>query len=154
MKNTFPVLVLLISLTMYYLTALAFDAKQKDRTEAEIWKLENTYVSCFRDAAHDEIIPMWHDQFLGWPGSEPMPTDKNGVIGFLKKYASIPGGWSFEIEPAGIQIHGDVAITHFIIHSSVNPNTESQYNISTRVTHTWIRESSQWKILGGMSAIR
>lgn len=120
--------------------------------EAEIWSLEEAYISGFRDAAHDKVIPMWHEQFLGWPANRTRPADKQAVVAYLKRYAAVHGTWSFEIKKAGIHIHKDVAITHFILHRTVDSDAGMETRRSTRVTHTWIREGSQWKILGGMSA--
>ena len=120
--------------------------------EAAIWALEEEYVACFRDATHGKAISMWHDRFLGWPSSEARPADKTAVVQYLKRNASRPAAWSFEIEKAGIRVYRNVAITHFIIHRTYNPASEPKRTISSRVTHTWIKENSKWKILGGMSA--
>lgn len=139
---------------MYSQTTFAFDENLQAQVEAEIWGLEEAYISYFRDAAHDKVIPLWHDQFLGWPNSEFRPANKKAVVSYLKRVAPLPGNWSFEIERAGIQIYGDVAITHYIIHRTVNSSAGNDYKSSTWVTHTWIREDSHWKIIGGMSAKR
>ena len=116
-----------------------------------IWALEEEYVACFRDATHDKAISMWHDRFLGWPSDEIRPTDKTAVVRYLKRNASKPADWSFKIEKSGIQVHGNVAITHFIIHRTYNPALGTNRTISSRVTHTWVKENLRWKILGGMS---
>ena len=119
--------------------------------EAAIWALEEEYVACFRDATHGKAISMWHDRFLGWPSTEIRPADKAAVVRYLKRNASRPADWSFEIEKSGIQIHGNVAITHFIIHRFFSPASGAKHTISSRVTHTWVKENLRWKILGGMS---
>jgi hypothetical protein len=88
--------------------------------ETKIWLLEEDYVAGFRDAADDKVIPMWHEHFLGWLASEARPADKQAVVEYLRKHAAVPGTWSFQIEKAGIQIHRDVAITHFILQHTVD----------------------------------
>ena len=75
-----------------------------------------------------------------------------GGCGIFEKARAVPGTWSFQIEKAGIQIHGDVAITHFILQRTVDFDAGAAVKRSSRVTHTWIREDPQWKIIGGMSA--
>ena len=120
--------------------------------ETKIWLLEEDYVAGFRDAADDKVIPMWHEHFLGWPASEARPADKQAVVEYLRKHAAVPGTWSFQIEKARIQIHRDVAITHFILQRTVDFDAGAAVKRSSRVTHTWIRDGPQWKILGGMSA--
>ena len=88
--------------------------------------------------------------------SAPEPADKTAVVGFLKRNAAVPGRWSFEIEPKGIRVHGNVAVTHYLIHTTVKnaSGTGIAHKRTTRITHTWIRDDSQWKILGGMSSRR
>lgn len=148
------ILVLLISLATHPRASLALESINESREEAEIWALEADYVSCFRDAAHDRVIAMWHDRFLGWPASEARPADKDSVIHYLKRVAPLPGTWSFEIEKAGIRIHGQIAITHFMLHTKAHSASGTSYQRSIRVTHTWIKARSGWQILAGMSAAK
>jgi hypothetical protein len=120
--------------------------------EEEIWMLEEVYVAGFRDANHDIVIPIWHHQFMGWPDSQFRPVDKNGVIQYLKRVSPGPATWTFEIERQGIRISGDTAITHLTLHIYSNQSSGKDLVSSKRVTHTWVKEDSGWKILGGMSA--
>ncbi len=116
----------------------------------EIWAMEEAYVANVRDAKHDELQPIWHDRFLGWPDPMPLPSNKEDTARYLKERNPRPGAWNFKIERAGIRVLGNVAINHYIIHSSWMFGGAEQKR-ATRITHTWIREDSQWRILGGMS---
>lgn len=132
--------------------SMASEKIGNDRTKEQIWALESDYLTFFKNAAHEKVIPMWHEKFLGWPITENTPNDKQAVISYLKKYASAPGNWKFKIERMGIQIFGNVAITHLVHHITFSRSDGSSYTRSTRITHTWINESGEWKILGGMSS--
>ena len=150
-KNTnktvllFFILTLFLSLNIHFQTIFAFGETEENQMIQKIWALEEAYVTYFRDAAHDKVIPLWHERFLGWPNSESRPTDKNGVVRYLKRNSQNPGAWSFKIEKTGIRITGKIAITHYNLIIG---------GAKTRVTHTWIHENSGWKVLGGMSARR
>lgn len=150
--KTLSILVLLLLVGGTSQACLAGEGQNESRTEAEIWALEAKYVSGFRDAAYHKVIPMWDSGFIGWPASEALPTDKKGVIDYLKRVAPLPGAWSFEIERAGIRITGNVAITHFTLHTKSDAAQGAGYESATRVTHTWINADAGWKILSGMSA--
>ena len=131
-------------LVSFALTACSQDtgvASDSD-IEKEIWALENSYLKNHRDANHDKIASLWHDKFLGWPDNLPQPADKAGVIQYTKQRNAKPGSWNFKIEPKGIQVQGDIVINHYLLKIG---------GTSTRVTHTWVKEDSQWRILGGMS---
>ncbi len=57
----------------------------------------------------------------------------------------------FQISRKDIRILGDIAITHYLLISSWVDEDGIEQKSESRITHTWIKEDSQWKILGGMS---
>lgn len=130
----------------------AFAQGNHEQIKEHIWDLETRYVTYFRDAEHDKVIPMWHEKFLGWPDSESKPNNKNSVISYLKRVSAVPQNWKFKIERKGFQLNGNVAITHMIHHLTFSRSDGSSVTRSSRITHTWIKESGNWKILGGMSS--
>ena len=156
MKKNYLFLVFILFLTSFLFispqTSFADNEENKDQIEKIIWDLENDYLTYFKDAVHEKVILLWHDQFLGWPDSESEPSDKSAVIKYLKKYSKAPASWSFKIEKAGIRIYGKIVITHFIQHVFFKNTDGTEFKRSTRITHTWIKEDSTWRILGGMSA--
>ena len=115
MKKTvlFCILALFLSFMVHQQITLALDGNNELEIEKEIWALEEAYISYHRDAAHEKVIPMWHERFLGWPHSESRPADKDGVVRYLKRNSSVPGAWSFKIEKTGIRVTGNIAIVHY-----------------------------------------
>jgi ketosteroid isomerase-like protein len=135
-------------------TSSALDEPDSKDVESHIWALEGAYVTAYQNADHESILALMHERFLGWPDSEDRPTGYHQVPGFLKEKYGIPGAWDFKIDRAGFRIHGDVAITHYLLIASANDAESGDQAQVTRITHTWIREGSDWKILGGMSSVR
>jgi len=131
------------------LTCSALGEPDPNDLETRIWNLEEKYVTAYKTADHDEILALMDKGFLGWPDSEETPTAFLQVPGFLRENYRVAGTWDFRIDRAGIRIVGDVAITHYVLIA-----TENDVERATRITHTWIRNGSDWKILGGMSSVR
>jgi len=152
MKHTILFL-LLISLivSQVYSQGKTLENDSQRGPEEEIWALEQTYISLFRNASHQKILSMWHPLFLGWPDEELLPGDKSYGIRYLEREYPEPRPLIFKIERAGIRVVGNTAINHYILHTSWKNAAGKKYTQSTRITHTWIKEGSQWKILGGMS---
>ena len=150
MKNALLILFVVFALSIGYshVSATSENDKQREAVE-QIWALEEAYIAYHRDANHKKILPIWHDQFLGWPDDMPQPANKKEVARYTEQKFIYPGSWTFEIERAGIRVLGNVAINHYIMHYSLMPGGEKTESV--RMTHTWIREGSQWRILGGMS---
>ena len=150
MKKTIVFLSLMLALEGLGMQAALGEEKQPE-VEKEIWALEQTYLANHQHANHQQIIPMWHDQFLGWPDDEPKPTGIKAVTLRLRRRYPVPAAWTFTIEPGGIRVIGNVAINFYTIHFLTKDDAGQEQKRSRRVTHTWIKEGSRWKILGGMS---
>ena len=143
------IIVALIALTFCSLYCLAIETNQS--AEEEIWELEETYHNNYKSANHSGILAIYHKNFLGWPGRESQPTRKSGMPAYLEQKFPEPRNDEIEIERKGIQINNNVAINHYTLHvSSVNEDGE-RFKQSFNMTHTWLKEGGQWKILGGMS---
>ena len=123
-----------------------------DKVEEEIWSLEGDYISYFREAKHKEILSLCHSKGLVWPASELQPIGKEEAIIFLEEKYPTPSKLIFKIIQKGIRVIGNVVITHYLLITSWIDEEGTEQKSESRITHTWIKEDSQWKILGGMSS--
>ena len=76
---------------------------------------------------------------------------KSDLPEILEGNYSEPSNNVVEIERVGIQLKENMAITLFAVHITTLGEEGEEIRQSERVTHTWIRETDGWKILGGMS---
>ncbi len=150
-------LILSLSLMIFLITPLsAQDEKIKDtkldKMEEEIWSLEEEYISYFSKADHEAILSLYHSQFLGWPDSELHPAEKTRAAEFLEEKYPEPTQSVFNIKREGIRIVEGVVITHYLLNISWTEDEGVEQTRESRLTHTWIKDDSHWKILGGMSS--
>ena len=150
-------LILSMSLMIFLVTQLsAQDEEIKDSklstVEEEIWSLEEEYISYFSKANHAAILSLYHSQFLGWPDSELHPANKERAAIFLEEKYPEPTQLVFKIKREGIRIVEDVVITHYLLNLSWTDDEGVEQTRESRLTHTWIKENSHWRILGGMSS--
>lgn len=146
-----------MSLMIFLVTQLsAQDEEIKDSklstVEEEIWSLEEEYISYFSKANHAAILSLYHSQFLGWPNSELHPANKERAAIFLEEKYPEPTQLVFKIKREGIRIVEDVVITHYLLNLSWTDDEGVEQTRESRLTHTWIKENSHWRILGGMSS--
>jgi len=120
----------------------ASDIDNQRRISEQIWALEERYITSYRSANFEDLKVIWHDKFLGWPADLKYPANKKAVIKYTKEKNSKYSSWDFKVERMGIQILGNTVINHYNLLIS---------GMTTRVTHTWIKEGTQWRIFGGMS---
>ena len=150
-------LILSMSLMIFLVTQLSAQDKEiKDSklstVEEEIWSLEEEYISYFSKANHASILSLYHSQFLGWPNSELHPANKERAAIFLEEKYPEPTQLVFKIKREGIRIVEDVVITHYLLNLSWTDDEGVEQTRESRLTHTWIKEDSHWRILGGMSS--
>ncbi len=150
-------LIFSLSLLFFFLTPLfaqdeEIEVNNKgDNVEEEIWSLEEDYISYFGDANHKAILALYHSQFLGWPDPELHPAGKERAKKYLEEKYSEPNQVVSQISREGIRILGNIAITHYLLLLSWIDDEGIEQTRESRLTHTWIKEDSQWKIFGGMS---
>ena len=119
--------------------------------EEEIWRLEEAYFTNLYKADYKAVLAVTDSQFLGWPGTLSQPIDKEGSARFMRQLIPKPTSCTFKIEREGIRVLGEVALTQYIIHVNCSKASAVAKIQSSWITHTWIKESNSWKLLGGMS---
>jgi ketosteroid isomerase-like protein len=151
MKPTFSLLLLFFFITSLYSQDEEKQGSKFNNVEEEIWSLEEEYISYFREANHNAIQSFYHPQFLGWPDSESHPAGKERAMKYLAEKHPESIQVNSQINREGIRILGNIAITHYLLHLSWKDDDGVEQTRESRLTHTWIKEGSSWKILGGMS---
>ena len=120
--------------------------------EDEIWALEKAWYTHHRDGAPDKAYGLVHDDFLGWPAIGSSVVDKAGLIAAVTDEDAGVDFCDFEFqEPLGVRVIGDTAINHYRIRFTGRNLDGSRIEESIHVTHTWIKQDSQWKLLSGMA---
>ena len=120
--------------------------------EKVIKALEEAWYTHLRDGVPDKASALLHDCFLGWPAVESQIVDKEGLINFVREEDAEIDFWDYEFEnPFDVQIIGDTAINHYRIRFTGKNLDGSKIDNTIHVTHTWIKENSQWKLLSGMA---
>lgn len=152
MKKAFLFLIIIAALILFSTSVVcsADSDKQNRRSvvEEEIWALEEEYFTNLYKANYDGVLALVHSRFLGWPGAVSQPIDKEESTRFMMKLISKPITCFIRIERGGIRFSGEAALTQYTLHVSFTETGKTQ---SSRITHTWIKESGRWKLLGGMS---
>lgn len=120
--------------------------------EREIWALEARYMTLFKDGNLDGMASFYHQDFLGWPSHSIAPVNRSGGRASVENLLQTLQITDLELQPLAIHIEGEIALVHYVAVLTVAANGSSPEEMPFRLTHTWINEQGEWKILGGMSA--
>jgi ketosteroid isomerase-like protein len=126
---------------------------QSSDSERTIWEMEHAYWRHVQDNDLTSYRKQWHKNFLGWPSVSAKPVQKDHITDWITSETS--KGLTFklvEFKPAAIQVTGDVAETCYWITDKWTDKNGEGIPVTTRVTHTWIKNGSDWQIIGGMSS--
>ena len=128
-------------------------AEGQSVNEKAVWKLEHSYWEYVKAGDLERYRSLWHPNFVGWPSSSAKPARKNHITDWIIKYQKKGLHLqSYYLKPAASQATENVVVTHYWITDRwVDKNGVGKAQPS-RITHTWIRTSGGWQIIGGMSA--
>lgn len=122
--------------------------------EKAVWKLENDYWLYVRDLELEKYKALWHANFIGWPFVSAAPVQKSSITEWIAQYqAKGLHLKSFDLNPAESVVKGNLVITYYWITARWVDKDGKGEPLTTRITHTWIKEGTTWQILGGMSAM-
>jgi ketosteroid isomerase-like protein len=155
-KQTVPLFrVLLIALASLFSFLPCVSNGAPLPSEAQIlWNFEHTYWQYVEENDLTAYRKLWHKDFLGWPYVSEAPVHKDHITDWITSRTG--NGQSFhllEFKPAAIQITGDVAVVYYWVTAKWVNKAGAGTPITTRVTHTWVKTSEGWLIVGGMSTL-
>jgi ketosteroid isomerase-like protein len=121
-------------------------------SEKTIWNLERSY---WKYVEHNDLTSyrtLWDKNFLGWPSVSDAPVGKDHITDWITAQTS--NGLSAkvaEVKPAAIQVTGDIAVVYYWVTFQWLDKDGKGEAHTLRVTHTWVRNGQDWRIVGGMS---
>jgi ketosteroid isomerase-like protein len=120
--------------------------------EQRLWEREHAYWQYVEKNDLLAYAELWHRDFLGWPSVSSAPVRKDHITEWVTSQTS--KGLTFkagEFKPAALQVTGDVAFACYWITFSWLDKAGKGEAHTLRITHAWLREGKDWRIIGGMS---
>lgn len=120
--------------------------------EERLWERERAYWQYVEKNDLAAYANLWHEDFLGWPSISATPVGKDHITDWITSQTS--KGLTFkegELRPAGLRVTGDVAFAcYWITFRWVDKDGKGAAH-TLRITHAWVRNGKDWRIIGGMS---
>lgn len=118
----------------------------------QVWELEQAYWRYTKAGDIDGYLTLWHADFVGWSCGQPQPGRKAGVGGLVRDVREGRRRIAYEIRPLASQLFGDVAVVHYAAEVASEYADGRRAKETQKITHTWLRGSEGWRIIGGMCA--
>jgi ketosteroid isomerase-like protein len=137
------ILVLLILILSVPLFAQEWSSAQK-----EVWSNVETYWDLWAKRDVDGFLSYLHDDYSGWFYGAALPSTKSSSRKWLSDNFKAWEILVYEVNPAAIKIHGDVAIVHYF-YSAMRKNKEGKRSgQSGRWTDILLKQGDKWILIG------
>lgn len=127
-------------------------AQEMDSAQKEVWQMEETYWRDIKAGDEAHYLTLWHENFLGWPYYQPGPVDRTELAKGIHKKFTGTRTLEYEISSKSVHVTGNVGVALYAVKSIYADREGKKQTDHLRITHTWLKTDSGWKILGGMSA--
>lgn len=130
----------------------AIASAQASTSEQAVWSLEHDYWRYVEANDLTAYRNLWHANFLGWPSMSAAPVIKDHITDWITSQTA--NGFAFKsiaFKPAKIQVTGDIVVACYWITSAWLDKNGKGDPRTARITHTWVRDGKDWRIIGGMS---
>ena len=116
----------------------------------EFFPVEVPYHRALLAGDEKTLARFWHEDYLGWPTGEDLPWDKEFGLKTIHAWIEDHGGTlgSPMFEPIGASVVGDAGVVHYLLEYTVEMKDGTKSNRKVRISHFWIKEGGQWKLLG------
>jgi ketosteroid isomerase-like protein len=153
-KKTAPLIFLsvcVMALSLYAPIASTNPAPTSD-AEKTIWDLEHSYWRYVETNDLSAYRNLWRADFLGWPSVSAWPVHKDHITDWIISQTAT--GHSFRLiafKSAAIQASdATVVVCYWTTYKWID-NAGRGDERKVRVTHVWMKNGSDWQIIGGMS---
>jgi ketosteroid isomerase-like protein len=127
-------------------------AAAESRSVAEVWALEDDYWRYVKAGDVESYVKLWHEQFIGWPCDQEHPKRKSAIGDWVREIRDKKIKVASALTREGAQDFGDVVVVHYRftrVDTYPDGRVEGRGRES-KITHTWMRVSGTWQIIGGM----
>ncbi len=133
-------------------SAVAVEDAEFEAVRKEIWAKE---LAIYQGRGRGDLsiyLSSTADGFSAWPPHYDEPKGNDG----LQQTQQVMEGLNqerLEMNFVSLVLNGDTAIVYYKTHRTMQADgtpADQRYD----VTHTWVRQDGEWKVLGGMARLR
>ncbi len=138
-----PILAVLVLLGTTNLFAQEWNASQK-----EVWKNVEAYWALDAAGNLDGFMSYFHDSYIGWETSQPMPGSKSTAKKFIDHDYKTEKTVLYNVTPVSINVLGNVAIANYYYTKIVKDAEGKEKSRSGRWTDVLMKQGDKWVLIG------
>jgi hypothetical protein len=137
------VLAVFLAIASSNLYAQEWNAAQKD-----VWKNVEAYWALDAAGNLDGFMSYFHDNYIGWQTSDPMPANKATVKKFIEQDYKSEKTVLYNITPVSINVVSNVAIANYYYTRIVKDAEGKEKTRSGRWADVLMKQGDKWVLVG------
>ncbi|MBX2991823.1 MAG: nuclear transport factor 2 family protein [Bacteroidetes bacterium] len=123
-------------------------AQEWNAAQKEVWKNVEAYWALDAAGNLDGFMSYFHDNYIGWEISQPMPGNKATARKFIEHDYKTEKTILYNITPVSINVFGNVAIANYY-YVRIAKNAEGKENTrSGRWADVLMKQGDKWVLIG------
>ena len=133
---------------LFVLTPLTSLAQEWSAAQKEIWKNVEAYWALDAAGSTEAFMAYFHTDYTGWNLNNAMPSSKASATKFISYGHKSSKTLVYDIQPAAIKIHGNVAFVHYHYVQVVKDAAGKDKETSGRWTDILMKQGDNRIVIG------
>jgi ketosteroid isomerase-like protein len=123
-------------------------AQEWNAAQKEVWKNVEAYWALDAAGNLDGFMSYFHDNYIGWEMSQPMPGSKAVAKKFIEHDYKTEKTIIYNITPVSINVFGNVAIANYYYARIVKDAEGKEQSRSGRWADVLMKQGDKWVLIG------
>ncbi len=123
-------------------------AQEWNAAQKEVWKNVEAYWALDAAGNLDGFMSYFHENYIGWEISQPMPGSKATARKFIEHDYKTEKTVLYDITPASINVIGNVAIANYYYTKIVKNAEGKEKTRSGRWADVLMKQGDKWVLIG------
>ncbi len=123
-------------------------AQEWSAAQKDVWKNVEAYWALDAAGNTEAFMAYFHPDYVGWNLSNNVPSSKASASKFIAHFHKTTKTLVYDITPAAIKIHGDVAFVHYHWSQIAKDAAGKEKETAGRWTDILKKQGDKWVLIG------
>lgn len=130
------------------LGSISASAQEWSAAQKDVWKSVEAYWALDAAGNTEAFMAYFHADYMGWSLDNAVPGNKASATKFIAHQHKSGKTLVYDITPAAIKIHGDVAFVHYHYTQVTKDSMAKEKQTSGRWTDILKKQGEKWVLIG------
>ena len=133
---------------MVLLASAPLAAQDWSQAQKDVWKNVEAYWALDAAGNTEAFLGYFHPDYAGWDLNRAVPGGKDTARKFLSHYHKTSKTLVYDLQPAAIRVHGNVAIVHYHYTQIARDAAGKDKESSGRWSDILMKQGDKWVLIG------